>query len=309
MKVLVVCYTQTGQLMQIVTSIARPLNEDHEVTFLELKPVPSYPFPWNGMPFFQVFPESVKEIPCELEPLKILPDDDFDLVILAYQVWYLSPSIPVTSFLKSPSGKRLLNGKPVITVLGVRNMWIMAQERVKAMIAGAGGRLAGNIVLADPAPNLVSVITIVRWMMKGQSGPFRKFGLRFPQAGVPKKAIRESERFGHIILEHMAVGGFDALQPALVKAGAVKVNPVLYNIEKRGKMMFGIWAGYILKKGKYNDPRREGRLRMFKYYLFAVIYLVSPWVSALFRLICMLNPAAARRTVIKISTGTESLPE
>lgn len=307
MKVLVIYYSQTGQVKQIVDSIVSPLGETHTVTFAELRPVPPFPFPWNGMPFFQVFPESVKEIPCELEPLPVNPDDDFDLVILAYQVWYLSPSIPVTSFLMSEAGKSILKGKPVITVLGVRNMWIMAQERVKKMIADAGGRLAGNIVMTDPAPNLTSVITIVRWMMKGKNSPFSKFGIRFPQAGVPKKDIREAGRFGHLITEHLQAGSMETLQAALSKAGAVPVDPVLFNIEKRGKMMFGLWAKIILEKGAYNDPRREFRLRLFKYYLFAVIYLVSPFVSALFRLIFMLNRKAARKIELKYSTGMESL--
>lgn len=306
MKILVVYYTQTGQLKQIVDSIISPLREESSLTLEELKPIPPYPFPWKGMPFFQVFPESVKEIPCGMESLKVNPDEDFDLVILAYQVWYLSPSIPMSSFLQSEECKRLLNGKPVITVMGVRNMWIMAQERVKARISEAGGRLFGNIVMTDPAPNLASVITIVRWMMKGERSPFRKYGIRFPQAGVPEEEIASASRFGKAIGEAINAGAFDDLQEELVKAGAVKVDPVLYNIEKRGKMMFGIWARMILKKGAYNDPRRESRLKLFKYYLFIVIYMVSPFVTFLFRLIYWLNPRAADRIKKKHAIGTPS---
>lgn len=307
-RILVVCYSQTGQLKEIAGSVTGLLAEEFDVVFEELRPVPAYPFPWNGMPFFQVFPESVREIPCELEPLRLDPDEPFDLVILAYQVWYLSPAIPVTAFLQSGQAKKILAGRPVVTLLGVRNMWIMAQERVKAMIAAAGGRLAGNIVLADPAPNLKSVITIVRWMMKGERTPFRKYGIGFPAAGVPAEEIRNAGRFGQTIAKAIREDDFGGLQRALVAQGAVNVDPVLYNIEKRGKMMFGIWSRFILKKGGYNDPRREGRLKMFKYYLFAVIYLISPFVSGLFRLIFLLNPGAARKIAERFrSTGTESL--
>lgn len=307
-RILIIYYSQTGQIKRIVDSVTTPLNQDYEIFLEELKPVPAFPFPWHGMPFFQAFPESVKEIPCRLEPIKIDPDAKYDLVILAYQVWYLSPSIPVSAFLQSEEAKKILNDRPVITVLGVRNMWIMAQERVKARIAEAGGRLIGNIVLADPAPNLKSVITIVRWMMKGEKEPFRKFGINFPAAGVPEENITKASAFGKIIHESLAEGRLDELQPKLITAGAVKVDPVIYNIEKRGKMMFRIWADIILQKGAYNDPAREGRLRLFKYYLFGVIYLLSPVVSSIFRLLYLINPGAGRRVAERFggSNGTPS---
>ena len=315
-RILIIYYSQTGQLKQIVDSVTAPLKEEFQLFFEELKPVTPYPFPWNGMPFFQVFPESVREIPCKLEPLKNVnnPDTDtdmdtvidFDLIILAYQVWYLSPSIPVSSFLQSQEAKKLLKGKPVITVLGVRNMWIMAQERVKSMIADAGGKLVGNIVLTDPASNLTSVITIVRWMMNGEKSPFHWMGISFPPAGVPEQEIERAGVYGDFILKAIKSRKYAELQEDLVGAGAVKVNPVLFNIEKRGKMMFGIWAKMILKKGAYNDPAREGRLKAFKYYLFLVIYLVSPFVSALFKFIFTLNPGAASRIKKKYKNVMES---
>jgi hypothetical protein len=300
-KILIVYYSQTGQLKEIVDSVTAPLKNDCQLFYEELKPVPAFPFPWSSMSFFQAFPESVKEIPCELQPFKNNPDEDYDLVILAYQVWYLSPSIPVSSFLQSEAAVKILKGKPVITIIGVRNMWIMAQERVKLRIADAGGRIIGNIVLADPAPNLTSVFTIVRWMMKGEKGEFKWMGMRFPPAGVPQKDIEHASSFGNIMKEKLLSGNPENLQEKFVQAGAVKVDPVLMNIEKRGKMMFGIWSKMILKKGAYNDPVRERRLKAFKYYLFTVIYLISPFVTGLFRLIFLLNRRSANKVVKKYS--------
>jgi len=281
-RALVIFYSQTGQLKEIVDSVTASLGEDFELVIEELKPVPPYPFPWRGMPFFQAFPESVQEIPCVMEPFKFNPDQDFDLVILAYQVWYLSPSIPFTAFLQSPEARKVLKGRPVITILGVRNMWVMAQERVKEQIRDLEGTLVGNIVLVDPYPNPVSVVTIVRWLMKGEQKGKGLIGGIFPPAGVPKQNIREAVKFGDVIREVFRIGQLDKLQDQLLGKGAVKINPVLMSIEKRGRMMFGFWSKFVLKKGGYGDPAREGRLKLFKYYLFAVIYLVSPIVSLIF---------------------------
>ena len=64
-KVLLLYYTQTGQLAEIVNSITDRLksSKDIELTFEEIRPADPFPFPWTGKQFFQAFPESVKEIP------------------------------------------------------------------------------------------------------------------------------------------------------------------------------------------------------------------------------------------------------
>jgi len=279
-KALIIYFSQTGQLKKIVDSITNPLKEDFELIFEELKPIPPFPFPWQGMQFFQAFPESVQEIPCTLEPLLFNPDQDFDLVILAYQVWYLSPSIPLAAFLQSPAARKVLKGKPVITILGVRNMWIMAQESVKKQIRDLEGTLVGNIVLVDPHPNLVSIVTMVLWMSKGLSKGKGLISGLFPTAGVPELSIREAVKFGGVIREAFRLGQIEKLQDQLLDKGAVNVDPILMSIEKRGRMMFEFWSKFVLKKGGPWDPAREFRLKLFKYYLFTGAFLLPPLISS-----------------------------
>ena len=296
-KVLIVYFSQTGQLREILQSLTGPLAEEYELVTEELKPKVPFPFPWKGPSFFQAFPESVQETGCELEPFAFNPDDDFDLVILGIQVWYLSPSIPVSAFLQSEAGKRVMKGRPVLTVQGVRNMWVMSQERVKQRIMQNGGHLIGNIVLADPHRNLVSVVTIVRWLMKGEKHGGGLYGRLFPPAGVPEPEIRSARRFGKLILDALKHNEINGLQELIRTSGGIRINPLLVEIEKRGFAMFRIWSKFILKKGVYGDPAREGRLKAFKYYLFTVIYIVSPVVSLLFRLKLLATPGKTRKMI------------
>lgn len=296
-KALIVYYTQSGQLKDIIDSVCSPMQDDFEFTFEELVPVPAFPFPWKGMSFYQAFPESVQEIPCRLEDFAFDPDEDFDLIILAYQPWYLSPPIPFTAFLQSEAAAKVLVGKPVITILGCRNMWIMAQQRVKKRIADLGGNLIGNIALVDKHHNLVSVITIVRWMLKGEKHGKGLYGKLFPKAGVDPKDIRESGKFGIIIQDAFRNNELSSLQDALLDRGAIKIKAVLMTIEQRGFMMFKPWSKFVLKKGSAGDPAREGRLKMFRVYLFTVIYLVSPIGSVIVWLIHKLNYRNTRKTV------------
>ena len=85
-KVLVVTYSQSGQLDEIVTNILKPLIGIVEIHYEKLQPVPSYPFPWTDMDFWDAMPESVRMIPATFKPLNIDSSSDFDLVILGYPI-------------------------------------------------------------------------------------------------------------------------------------------------------------------------------------------------------------------------------
>ena len=295
-KVLVVYYSQTGQLREILDSVMAPLKVSGEVTltFEEIRPKTAFPYPWTSDEFFQAMPESVRGIACELQPLSLNGQEYFDLVIIAWQPWYLSPSIPIHAFFQHETAKKLLSGKPVITIIGSRNMWIMAHERIREYLKSMQAKLVGNIVLYDKAPNLVSVVSIIHWLFTGKKGRYLKI---IPPAGVSDDDIRNSSRFGDIILDSIRRNDMEHLGPSLVKAGAVDVLPSLVMLEKRGKIFFRLWAAFILKKGGYGDPARIKRVRLFKYYLLTVIYIVSPFASLLYFILKPFRKKALNRQI------------
>ncbi len=98
---LIACQSQTGQLARVVESVAGPLRDDSAITLdcVTLASVNAYPFPWPFIRFFNTFPETVHERPIPLRPLAIPEDRCYDLVILAYQVWFLSPPPVLSAFL------------------------------------------------------------------------------------------------------------------------------------------------------------------------------------------------------------------
>nr|WP_321400478.1 dialkylrecorsinol condensing enzyme [uncultured Desulfobacter sp.] len=273
-KILVIHYSQTGQLTDIVESILAPLrkNEDVSMIYEEIKPNPGFPFPWSATQFCDVFPESVEGIPCEIAPVQFDPNGDYDLVILAYQVWFLSPSLPITAFLDSPDAK-VMNGRPVLTVIGCRNMWLLAHETVKQKIVKSGGRLFGNIVLGDRTNNLLGVLTIAVWMLTGKKRVF--FGL-LPDAGISNKDIRAASMFGKILTEFLEQTDPKSIQETLNRNGAVTVVPQYILFEQRIQKIFKVWSKFILKKGKRGDLARQFRVRLFLVYLFAAIAVIAP---------------------------------
>src|SRR5216684_8288216 len=197
-RVLVVHFSQTGQLVRVARRLVSPLAEASEVELVEetLRPRPPYPFPWPLWRFLDAMPETVLLEPPALEPFSVRADERFDLVVLAYQVWYLAPSGPMTAFLKSEPGRRLLRGRPVVTVIACRNMWLIAQETMKGLIQEAGGLLRDNVVFIDGGGTLATFVTTPRWLLTGRRDAF--WGL--PAAGVAEQEIAKADRFGLALL-------------------------------------------------------------------------------------------------------------
>ena len=273
-NVLVVYYSQTGQLESIARNIAKPLLESGEINviFHEIQLEKPFPFPWNNEAFFDAFPESFLQIPTALKPIPTeILNTKFDLILLNYQVWYLSPSIPINSFLKSSDAKTLLNNTPVITISGSRNMWIMAQEKIKKLVKQNNAQLKGNIALVDRAGNLISVVTIFDWMFTGIK---RKYLGIFPIPGVSDKDVKESSKFGKAILSCLKNNNLENLQSKLVALDAVRVKPFLITVDRTGNKIFNIWSNFIIKKEK----SRKTWLKVFKIYLLFAIWVISPIV-------------------------------
>ena len=296
-NVLVVYYSQSGQLESIARNIAKPLLDSDiiNVVFHEIQLEKPFPFPWNPEAFFDVFPESFLQIPTALKPIspEIL-NTKFDLILLNYQVWYLSPSIPVNSFLKSPEAKILLNNTPVITISGSRNMWIMAQEKIKFLLKQNNAQLKGNIALVDRAGNLISVVTIFDWML---SGIKRKYLGIFPLPGVSDKDVEESSKFGKAILSGLKENKLENLQSKLVELDAVRVKPFLITVDRTGNKIFKMWSNFIVKKGE----SRTTWLKVFKMYLFVAIWVISPIVFVFYLIFypLMLNKIKKEKSYYK----------
>lgn len=295
--VLVISFSQSGQLKDIVTHISKGLAPSAAVDFFEIQPETPFPFPWPAHAFFDAMPECVLELPPAIRPMPELLVKDYDLVILGVQPWFLWPSQPVTAFLQSPWAKAL-NNKPVVTVIGCRNMWLKAIEVVKGKLKLLNARHVGHIVLEDHHKNLTSLRTVIRWLTKGEKGP----GGGLPEAGVSQADIRGASRFGELIRQHMEDGSLERLQAALLAAGAVNLHPNLILLEKRGVSQYPKWAQRARAKGGPGSEARKPVIRKFQRILLAAIFVLSPITGVAAKL----QAALRRKTLEKEVTYFKS---
>lgn len=293
-RILVLYYSQSGQLRQILDNITNDIKDDVTLDYGIIEPEKPFPFPWKAYTFFDAMPETVERVPVSLKPLpQNIFQQQYDLVIVGYQPWFLNPSQPTTSFLKSEDAKKLLKGKPVITVVGCRNMWLHGQEKVKEDLVNIGAKLVGNIVLIDKNPNLTSLLTIIRWQFKGQ----KERSKYLPAAGVQDADIAAAHRFGKPILEALQQNKLDQLQNTILNDGAVELNPGLVLLEQQGIKNFRYWAKFIREKGGPGDPNRAGRVTMFKRLLLMGIFVLSPIKAISAKIKLQLNKKSLARDV------------
>ena len=267
-KILVIYYTQSGQLEDILNNFTGPLVEaGNTVEKVRVYVANDYPFPWNGKAFFAVMPDCVLSVPTQLKPFQ-LKENKYDLVILGYQAWFLSPSIPVNSILNSPAVKAVLKDTPVVTITGARNMWISAMQRIKKILKDADAKLVGSISLFDKHHNFISFITIFYWMFKGKKG--RWLGI-FPTPGVSDADIAKTSDYGKTVQKYLTAATWDGLQDELIQQKAIEVKYNLMFIESKASKLFAIWANIIAKKKK-----KTAWLVAFKYYLLIALFIAAP---------------------------------
>jgi hypothetical protein len=286
MKILAIYFTQSGQQGTIVQKLLQPfVDAGDEVHYELIKPVEAFPFPWSAFTFFNAFPETFHQKPYPLQPLSAKAFDQYDLVILGYQPWFLTPSRPISSFLQSPDAAKILNQKPVVTILGSRNMWLGAQEKVKKRLLDAKANLIGHIALVDKSGNLTSLVTILRWMLSGKKEPF----WFFPAAGVAKEDVEHTPVFGEIIRKALSQKKLDNLQKDLNAEGAILVKPNLVLMEKRGQRGFSFWSKFVLNGGEPGSPGRNARVRTFMFVLPTAIVILSPLLFVLSKVLLVVK--------------------
>ena len=230
------------------------------------------------MPFFNQFPESVHLMPAPIEP-PTLKRKTYDLVIIAYSVWFLSPSQPITAFLQSEQANVLKN-TPVITLIGCRNMWLMAQEKMKKMLTALGANLIGNVVKTDQSNSWASFITTPAWMLSGN----KRYFSWLPSAGISDDELRDMQRFGTKLAE--TLNADQPLNDRLFRhMGAVKIDEKLMMSEKVGHRSFYLWGKLLLKCGQISPRFRRTVLYFYILFLIILILTVVPLSAVIKRLL------------------------
>jgi hypothetical protein len=286
-KVLVINFSQSGQLDEIVTNFISGLI-NVAIDRIHFKPHRKFPFPWKTNNFYNSMPETVDENPIQLEAIEF-KEEKYDLIVLGYQPWFLSPSLPTSSLLQDHEFKKRMHETPIVTIIGARNMWLNAQESVVQHVQNSGGKLVGNIALVDRSPNHLSAISIVHWMMTGKKT--RKWGI-FPIPGVSQQDIEHCAKYCIDLNECIKHSNYSGYQNSIVSKGGIRINTNILFIEARAKKIFRLWAR-LIKKKESQGKNRAFWIKFFRFYLNFALFFVAPILLLLYNI--LIRPFSAKK--------------
>ena len=301
-RVLVVWYSQTGQLRRVAESVVAPLEEaGHEVRWVRLAPRKAFPFPWSAHDFLSVFPDTAALRACPIEAPDVPEGERFDLVVFAYTVWYLSPSLPAQAFFRSPA-REVLRDTPVVTLIACRNMWFSAERIMRRLIRAAGGRHAGTIAVTDDGPAWATFVTTPRWLLSGRRDRWLRI---FPPAGISDETIAASRRFGEAIAARGDLLGSPAVGSALRDVEPLSVDRPMVLPDLLLGRVFRVWAATIQRLSPPGGLRRRLVTFAFGGWLVATV----PVVVGGLVLLRLVAPRTAERLTERYLAPLAALPE
>lgn len=215
-RAVVYYYSQTGQLCEVADALTAPLHDaGWRVRWVAVQPRTPFPFPWPLRRFFGVFPDAVDPAASVrlIEPAGGFGSDPDELVIIAYQVWFLAPSLPARSLLTAhPEAVR---DRSVISLVACRNMWYSAATEVAALLRDAGARRIEAVAATDTHRSATTLVTTLRWLLTGEREPF----WWFHRAGVSDDELDRVTAVGEGLARTGRVSGDAApVVPALAVA-------------------------------------------------------------------------------------------
>ena len=142
------------------------------------------------------------EDPDPIEPLPLAPDAQFDLIMIAYTVWFVSPSLPTTAFMQSAEAQAAVKRQTGHHADRLpQHVADGAGAHEGARSKRSGGHLIDNVALVDLAHMAATFISTPMWMLTGKRGPF--LDGKVPRAGVPAEEIARASRFGEAIARQL----------------------------------------------------------------------------------------------------------
>ena len=228
-KVLIVYYTLSKQSGRVADAMAKALEArgcdvtNAMIEFTDERWVPKL----SQFPMKRPFPQIVSILPAQLRhktgEIRIPPEaqsGDYDLVLLASPTWWFQTSMPIRSYLESPAGKAILDGKPFATVSISRRYYSINLRQQRKLAEKDGGRFIDKTHFVVAGGQVKSMLSWLGYMKHGEPQA-RVFGLSMPPPNLKPDFEDQARSFVDRIVDEVLH------QPA----AAIAENPAMANTQ------------------------------------------------------------------------------
>ncbi len=207
-SVLIVYYSLTNQTAMVIHNIAAVLHKrGYKTDIHRIRPIDDWCLPLTKAAFARQALQTFAGLPlrCAIEEMH-LNRLDYEHVILGWQPWFLRPSIPVESFLKSTMG-RVVRGRKVWLVGTCRSMWSLAQEILTIRIERLGGKVMGGMMVGGELQSAANLISYGYYILNAGDVPeshwIRRLEPNWKGFGIGEGGILKGLHYGHFLAESL----------------------------------------------------------------------------------------------------------
>lgn len=265
-RALIISYSQAGQTQRAMETFAQGIKASLKCDFVQVEPLEKFAFPWSMRNFFRAMPRCVQGLAPQIKALKV-NWDDYDIIFIGYQVWFLSPSLPIQGFLKSADAQAL-RGKKVVTIATCRNLWKSAARVVDQSLKSLGATHLGQITLCELSPLWASFVTTPRWMLTGRKSAF----WFFPAAGISDQEFEKLEEKAQVLAQDFS----ESKEITESHLGSNLNRPSLEMMDAIGYPFFQFWSRLILLVAPRANSWQDIWLLLFRINLVLLIVCVAP---------------------------------
>lgn len=191
-RVLIVYYSYSGQAPRVAKAITETLQAqgcsvtEAAIEFTDpryTKNFESFPMKHPWLQVLRMLQAQLRRATGQIKVPAEASSGDYDLVILGSPTWWLTTSIPVRSYLKSPEGHATLDGTPFGSYVVCRRYWGNNQKTLKRLGSKAGGSWVDGHHFSYQGGQIRSLLSLVSYLGSGEYKP-KYFGVKIPPTNL-----------------------------------------------------------------------------------------------------------------------------
>lgn len=197
MKALIIYYSLTKQAERVANAIAGGLRKEScDVVLKEIELAEPYIFPFKSpLDFFKISLDMWRGEKIEIKPMNI-DAEQFDLVVLGSQTWWLSPSLPISALLSKEESRTYFEGKNVAVFVVCRGAWQRNLSIVLEKLRRLGAHIVDTIALQHQGREPGRFLTLAAYHVFGKEfTPSFLKKLLYPY-GLGEGELAQAEQFG-----------------------------------------------------------------------------------------------------------------
>jgi hypothetical protein len=191
-RVLIVYYSYSGQAPRVANAMSETLKAqgcavtEAVIEFTDsryVKNFESFPMKHPWLQVLRMLPAQLRRATGEIKVPAEASSGDYDLVVLGSPTWWLTTSMPIRSYLKSPEAQATLGGTPFGSYVVCRRYWGNNQKTVKRLGSKAGGSWVDGHHFSYQGGQIRSLLSLVSYLGSGEYKP-RYLGIKIPRTNL-----------------------------------------------------------------------------------------------------------------------------